>query len=400
MTTFLIIEDKTMKQLIASLVLVLGLTACGGGGGGSSNPPPAPANRAPVANFTVACTDLDCTFTNSSTDSDGTVASSSWDFGDNAVSTEASPNHTYTASGTYSVRLTVTDDDGATGLKTTSVTVTRPELSIANASVVEGDEGTTIMNFIVTLSKTSSSEVTVKYNTTSDTATVGEDFIATSGTLTFTPGQTSKPIAVPVNGDILYADEDPTETFIMTLSDGSVPITDATGVGTIETDDMSKSEAYEDLYQKWQVRRTEYRNNMLEGQNWENPNQINIDLDNDGDKDILMTAQAGNDHANEVTVIQESTIFRNMLGKGFVSETTDFSVQGRDFDVRDYNGDGLEDIIIGDYGYDFAPYPGGQDQLIIQNSDGTLSAVTMRGIIYIRCKIRGGICLQKEISIF
>ena len=63
------------------------------------------------------------TFTDSSTDSDGTIASRSWNFGDGTTSTATNPSKTYSAAGTYSVSLTVTDNAGATNTKTSSVTV-------------------------------------------------------------------------------------------------------------------------------------------------------------------------------------------------------------------------------------------------------------------------------------
>ena len=52
-------------------------------------------------------------FTDASTDADGTVTGRLWSFGDGSTSTERNPSHDYGESGTYSVTLTVTDDDGS-----------------------------------------------------------------------------------------------------------------------------------------------------------------------------------------------------------------------------------------------------------------------------------------------
>lgn len=90
----------------------------GSGGGG-------PVNAPPTASFTDACTDLTCAFDGSaSSDSDGSVASHSWDFGDGSTATGATPSHTYATGGGYTVKLTVTDNDGATSSTSRSVTVT------------------------------------------------------------------------------------------------------------------------------------------------------------------------------------------------------------------------------------------------------------------------------------
>ena len=79
-----------------------------------------PSNVAPTASFTWSCSNLACSFNGTgSSDSDGTIAGWSWSFG----KTGSTVSHTFPAAGTYTVTLTVTDDDGATGSSTQSVTV-------------------------------------------------------------------------------------------------------------------------------------------------------------------------------------------------------------------------------------------------------------------------------------
>ncbi|WP_307796544.1 LamG-like jellyroll fold domain-containing protein [Actinomadura barringtoniae] len=81
-------------------------------------------NKPPTAAFSSSCDQLACTFDGSgSADSDGTVASYDWDFGDGKAGTGAKPAHTYSAAGDHTVRLKVTDDDGATDEIVHTVTV-------------------------------------------------------------------------------------------------------------------------------------------------------------------------------------------------------------------------------------------------------------------------------------
>lgn len=92
--------------------------------GGGTPPPP---NTPPTAAFTSSATDLAVAVDAAgSTDPDGTITSYGWAFGDGGTATGRTAGHTYAAAGTYPVTLTVTDDDGATATRTTSVTVTAP----------------------------------------------------------------------------------------------------------------------------------------------------------------------------------------------------------------------------------------------------------------------------------
>src|SRR5438552_1898912 len=92
----------------------------------SQNVTVTPANQSPTAAFTSSCTNLTCTFTNTSSDPDGSITANSWTFGDGQTSSVVSPSHGYTAAGTYTVSLTVTDNQGATNTVSHNVTVTAP----------------------------------------------------------------------------------------------------------------------------------------------------------------------------------------------------------------------------------------------------------------------------------
>ena len=89
--------------------------------------PPAP-NANPAAAFGYICDGLGCNFTDGSSDDDGTIASRSWSFGDTGSSTATYPSHTDAEGGSYAVRLTVTDNDGASDSVAHQVMVTAPSL--------------------------------------------------------------------------------------------------------------------------------------------------------------------------------------------------------------------------------------------------------------------------------
>src|SRR5207247_9182644 len=71
-------------------------------------------NQPPSAAFTFNCPGLGCSFSDQSSDPDGSVTSWQWTFGDATTgSTAQNPSHTYSAGGSYTVTLTVKDNQNA-----------------------------------------------------------------------------------------------------------------------------------------------------------------------------------------------------------------------------------------------------------------------------------------------
>jgi Calx-beta domain/RTX calcium-binding nonapeptide repeat (4 copies) len=115
----------------------------------------------------------------------------------------------------------------------------KPAVSVAGASQTEGNSGTQPLSFTVTLAKASPLKVSVAYASADGAASAGSDYTATSGTLVFAPGETTKTIAVPVVGDTAV---EPDETFTLTLSSpANATLGTATATGTITNDDVAKA---------------------------------------------------------------------------------------------------------------------------------------------------------------
>ncbi len=112
-----------------------------------------------------------------------------------------------------------------------------PSLSVADASVTEGNSGTSDLAFTVTLSAAATSPVTVAYATANGTATAGSDYAASAGTLTFAAGETSKVVHVQVTGDTVV---EANESLTLSLSSpNGATIAHGTATGTIVNDDTA-----------------------------------------------------------------------------------------------------------------------------------------------------------------
>ena len=106
-------------------------------------------------------------------------------------------------------------------------------ISVADASVTEGADA--VLAFEVTLDRASSAPVTVDYATGEGEATPGDDYVETSGTLTFAPDETSKTVEVEVLED---SHDEGSETMRLTLANAAgARIADGTAIGTIENSD-------------------------------------------------------------------------------------------------------------------------------------------------------------------
>ena len=120
---------------------------------------------------------------------------------------------------------TITDDDRA------------PALTVADVSIAEGNDGTSILTFTVNLSAASGQSISVNYASSNGSAKSVSDYVAKSGTLSFAPGETSKTIDITINGDTTV---ETNEVLYLVLSNPlNAVIARGRAIGTIQNDDSS-----------------------------------------------------------------------------------------------------------------------------------------------------------------
>jgi len=149
---------------------------------------------------------------------------------------QVSNQGTVTADGGVSVQ---TDDPDAPGTSDPTLTpiLVPPTVDVNDASVAEPATGTASALFTVSLSHAYTGDVTVNFSTAPDggganPATAGDDYEPTTGSVTFSAGQTVQTVSVPVNADGVAGEGD--ETFLVNLSGAAGGfLGDAQAVGTI-----------------------------------------------------------------------------------------------------------------------------------------------------------------------
>ena len=113
-----------------------------------------------------------------------------------------------------------------------------PALSVGDATVYEGNAGTTNAPFAVTLACPLDHDVAFHYATADGTAAAGSDYAATQGTVIFPAGATARTVNVPVLGDTVNEKH---ETFYLNVTDPAAApqavLVDPQGLGVIVNDD-------------------------------------------------------------------------------------------------------------------------------------------------------------------
>jgi Calx-beta domain-containing protein len=110
-----------------------------------------------------------------------------------------------------------------------------PSISVRDAVAVEGNSGTTQATFVIALSASTSQSVSCSFATSNGTATAGSDYVATTGAVTFAPGEVEKPVVVLINGDTV---DEPQETLFLNISNvQNANVSSSAGTGFIVDDD-------------------------------------------------------------------------------------------------------------------------------------------------------------------
>lgn len=198
---------RSVPVAVAILLLAPAGAGCIGSSGdgygiGGASGPLEDGNQAPTSFFTYECHHLDCAFDGArSEDGDGELVAHRWNFGDGETGQGPLVDHSYDRAGTYTVTLTVRDDNGGEDTSQREVTVeAAPEGHSHGSSDDDADEDSSLPddyrarydgpitpdfsgNWSVPVNATEASRISVHFNVTSETFPTG---LATNVTVNLT----------------------------------------------------------------------------------------------------------------------------------------------------------------------------------------------------------------------
>jgi CSLREA domain-containing protein len=177
----------------------------------------------------------------------GTINWASGDSADKVIAIPVKGDTKFETDETVNIALSNVTGGAALGISSSVLTITNDdgEPTISVDDTVFGGDTLVVGSFTVSLSNPSIQSITVHYATADDTAHVGEDYTAVSGTLTFNPGETEKMVPVNVLPNTV---NEATEQFFLNLdTPTNATIADAQGIGTIFDDDPQATVAIDDV---------------------------------------------------------------------------------------------------------------------------------------------------------
>jgi Ca2+-binding RTX toxin-like protein len=223
---------------------------------------------------------------------------------------------------------------------------------------VTADETGGAMTFAITRSGDLSLASTVSYATADGTAVAGSDYVAANGTVSFAAGQATALVTIQVTNDTLI--ENPETLFVNLTGGTNVTISDAQGVGTINSEDSATTPPPAGFPTSPTIVGTDANNNM-------NAGASTVDYVDAKGGDDFITGVGSRDYIDGGT--GSDTISYHWSGGAVDVDLTRASQQGGDAqgdvlaNIENIRGSARNDTLRGDAGANVINGLGGQDSL-------------------------------------